>query len=439
MKIKVIKFGPIENAEIDFAPMMVFTGDSNLGKSYINYLMYYVVYSITNIDVLEKFIAQKRKEKNEFEIAIKSIEGWLESRVEPFMATFLNSPDIQCSVKFELTPSNPDKVYQCKISQTDVSIVPTEKKEDITILKLTKYVIDIDGKQNIFNLADLADADFIITYCFTKTLQSDIINQEIKSVFILPPARGAFVGENYTLKDKISSSVGMYRMFLNDYDKATSPMFSYSYLSKRRKTAQKYSTEIGRLLNGKLSSRNGKQYLELKNGQKIPLSASASSIKELSPFLFALQNDPETQRSFCIEEPEAHLHPQMQINVTDLIASCFSDGMMFQFTTHSDYVLQRINQLIKLSYIKNHDKEKFTAICERHNFNKRHCINPDKIKMYYFAVNEEGKVTIEQLNVTEKGVPMVTFFEVVRSISEVEDDLENAIDEINESQSNENK
>lgn len=437
MKIKVIKFGPIENAEIDFAPMMVFTGDSNLGKSYINYLMYYVVYSITNIDELAKFIAQKRKEKNEFEIAIKSIEGWLESRVEPFMATFLNSPDIQCSVKFELTPSNPDKVYQCKISQTDVSIVPTEKKEDITILKLTKYVIDIDGKQNIIPSGNLVDADFIITYFFTKTLQSDIINQKIESVFILPPARGAFVGENYTLKDNISSSVGMYRMFLNDYDKATSPMFSF--FSKRRKTVQKYSTEIERLLNGKLSSHDGKQYLKLKNGYEIPLSASASSVKELSPFLFALQNDPVTKRSFCIEEPEAHLHPQMQINVTDLIASCFSDGMMFQFTTHSDYVLQRLNQLIKLSYIQNHDKEKFTAICERHNFNKRHCINPGKIKMYYFAVNEEGKVTIKQLNVTEKGVPMVTFFEVVRSISKVEDDLENAIDEIKEGLSNENK
>ncbi len=437
MKIKVIKFGPIENAEIDFAPMMVFTGDSNLGKSYINYLMYYVVYSITDGVELEKFIAQKRKGKDEFEIAIKSIEGWLESRVEPFMATFLNSPDIKCSVKFELTPSDPDKVYQCKTSRTDTSIFPTEKKEDIPILRLSRYVIDIDGKQNTTSSGASIGVDSIITYFFAKTLQSDIFNQVIKSVFILPPARGAFVGENYTIKDKISSSVGMYRMFLNDYDEATSPMFSY--LSKRRKTVQKYSTEIERLLNGKLTSHNGKQYLELKNGQKIPLSASASSVKELSPFLFALQNDPITERSFCIEEPEAHLHPQMQINVTDLIASCFSDGMMFQFTTHSDYVLQRLNQLIKLSYIQNHDKEKFTVICERHNFNKRHCINPDKIKMYYFAVNEEGKVTIEQLNVTEKGVPMVTFFEVVRSISEVEDDLENAIDEIKEGLGNENK
>lgn len=437
MKIKVIKFGPIENAEIDFAPMMVFTGDSNLGKSYINYLMYYVVYSITNRNELAKFIAQKRKGKDEFEIAIKSIEGWLESRVEPFMATFLNSPDIKCSVKFELTPSNPDKVYQCKISRTAGSILPDETKEDISILRLSEYVVDIDGKQNIIPAHDSVGVDFLISLFFKNTLQSDIFGQRLESVFILPPARGAFVGENYTLKDKISSSVGMYRMFLNDYDEATSPMFSY--ISEQRKNVKKYSTEIERLLNGKLSSHDGKQYLELKNGQEIPLSASASSVKELSPFLFALQNAPVTKRSFCIEEPEAHLHPQMQINVTDLIASCFSDGMMFQFTTHSDYVLQRLNQLIKLSYIQNHDKEKFTAICERHNFNKRHCINPGKIKMYYFAINDEGKVTIEQLNVTEKGVPMVTFFEVVRSISKVEDDLENAIDEIKEGLSNGNK
>lgn len=439
MKIKVIKFGPIENAEIDFAPMMVFTGDSNLGKSYINYLMYYVVYSITNRDELEKFIAQKRKGKNEFEIAIKSIEGWLESRVEPFMATFLNSPDIKCSVKFELTPSNPDKVYQCKISQTDITdILPTEDKLEFPFLKVQHFFVDINGEQNMFSVfGSNKDANSVITRHLSDILMNDIFGQKIESVFILPPARGAFVGENYTLKDKISSSVGMYRMFLNDYDEATSPMFSY--ISEQRKNVKKYSTEIERLLNGKLSSHDGKQYLELKNGQEIPLSASASSIKELSPFLFALQNDPVTQRSFCIEEPEAHLHPQMQINVTDLIASCFSDGMMFQFTTHSDYVIQRINQLIKLNYIKKHDKKRFSTLCERYNFNKRHCINPAKVKMYYFAINEEGKVTIEQLNVTEIGVPMATFFEVVRSISEVEDDLENAIDEIKEGLGNENK
>ena len=67
--------------------------------------------------------------------------------------------------------------------------------------------------------------------------------------------------------------------------------------------------------------------------------------------------------SFCFEEPEAHLHPKMQVALADLVAACLNHDIFFQFTTHSDYFLQRLNQLIKLGIVKKKNEGKFKDIC----------------------------------------------------------------------------
>lgn len=41
-RIHIEELGPIKNADITLAPVMIFTGASNLGKSYTNFLAYYI-------------------------------------------------------------------------------------------------------------------------------------------------------------------------------------------------------------------------------------------------------------------------------------------------------------------------------------------------------------------------------------------------------------
>ena len=47
IKVIVSEFGPVKDAEITFAPMLLFTGNSNMGKSYINYLFFFLMRSVT--------------------------------------------------------------------------------------------------------------------------------------------------------------------------------------------------------------------------------------------------------------------------------------------------------------------------------------------------------------------------------------------------------
>lgn len=423
MILNIAKFGPIENAKVEFAKFLMFTGDSNLGKSYVNYLMYYSLKS-TSVDELLPFFSQKLKSKNEVEVSIESIQKSMENRVENFMRTFLNAPDIVCEVTFHLLPDNNNHVYLIKYEEHEI------EKEGMpeTLYNGRKAVtVTIDGKAfpSIFPIMDNLKA-LAVAYAFSQKMQNDLFGGTIFQSIILPPARGAFVGENYSIKEKISSSVGMYRMFLRDYDESTRMRLIH------RRQGDRYKELIERLVNGKLISKEGTQYLVLKNGKELPLSAAASSIKELSPLLYALQANPSARQSFCIEEPEAHLHPQMQLAVADLLALCYSDGKLFQFTTHSDYIVQRVNQLIKLHYIKEHDSDIYKSLCEKYNLSDRHCIDKNDVKVYYFYADESGNVVVEDLPITEQGIPMVTFFEVVNKTTEVEDDFNNAIEEIKE-------
>lgn len=89
------------------------------------------------------------------------------------------------------------------------------------------------------------------------------------------------------------------------------------------------------------------------------------------PFLLMLQNGKNRQyNSLLFEEPEAHVHPKKQFLVMDMLVRCCNKGMLIQMTTHSDYLLGRMNQLLLLGKIRNKSMKAFEKFCSDHQFNK---------------------------------------------------------------------
>lgn len=421
MNFLVKKFGPIENVMFEYAPMVIFTGDSNLGKSYINYLLYYIMKCLTR-DKTSEFMGQRKKNKDgDYVFTLEAFQKWMNSSVEDFMRVFLNNQTLICDVDFNLLPDA--REHQILIHVDSENITMGVDGTSGIIQKSIKVTVNEETFNRVFpNISSIED--YVVSEALATYLQKKTLKRTLDQVLILPPARGAFVGENYTMKDRIASSVGMYRQFLEDYDNA-----SQYRLFARRKKSGKFTERIENLIGGTLITEDNIQYLKLKSGYKLPLSAAASSIKELSPILFTLDQNGIFKRYFCIEEPEAHLHPRMQVAFIDLLASCFNEGNVFHFTTHSDYVIQRINQLIKLDYIRMHNREAFANICKEYKLSKEMCIHKEDVKVYYFSADEmEEHVDVQSLTITDKGIPMVTFFEVVKAMADVEADLNNAME-----------
>lgn len=421
-KIEIIinEFGPLSNQTITLAPFMIFTGKSGLGKSYANYLTYYFFSSFTEgrLQGLVENKIKKNRTDQQFTITEDELRQWLNNGVEEFMRDFLGDDSLTCNVNFSFSLGENKQLNISYTKELGKELQETFEDQRIVIANVT---INSSTPVRIYEYTP-DETKASITKVLQWYLQSLLFEQRIIKSIILPPARGAYVGENYTTKEKIASSTGMYRLFLRDSDEG---VLAFPLEKADR---QFFTSQIEKLIDGKLVSEKGLQSLKLPNGHKISLTASASSIKELSPLLFYMMNWSNMPLSICLEEPEAHLHPDMQVDIANLLAALFNKQSFLQLTTHSDYFLQRINQLIKIGYIRQEQPEAYKKLCEDRKLNNRFYLDAGQIKSYYFHADENHQSHVEELEIGRNGIPFSTFFNTVKKLREEEDYLNDILE-----------
>ena len=81
----------------------------------------------------------------------------------------------------------------------------------------------------------------------------------------------------------------------------------------------------------------------------LPLMNTSSMVSELAPVVLYLRHVVQLGETLIIEEPEAHLHPAMQVEFTRQIAALVHAGIRVIVTTHSDWVLETLANLVRLS------------------------------------------------------------------------------------------
>ena len=135
-----------------------------------------------------------------------------------------------------------------------------------------------------------------------------------------------------------------------------------------------------------------------------------------------LQNCKSLYNSLLFEEPEAHVHPLKQFLVMDMLARCCNKKMMIQMTTHSDYLLGRMNQLILLGKIRKVSMPAFEKFCADYHHNKNLYLDGEQVGAYYFE-RVENRVVIK-LQDTECGLPFTTFEKAVKGQIALSSELE---------------
>lgn len=87
----------------------------------------------------------------------------------------------------------------------------------------------------------------------------------------------------------------------------------------------------------------------------LPLLRASSMVSELAPVVLYLRHWVQPGDTFIIEEPEAHLHPAMQAAFARELARLVRAGIRVVLTTHSEWLLEQIGNLVRLSSLP--DKE----------------------------------------------------------------------------------
>ena len=81
----------------------------------------------------------------------------------------------------------------------------------------------------------------------------------------------------------------------------------------------------------------------------LPLMNASSMVSEMAPVVLYLRHLVGQDDLLIIEEPESHLHPEMQVAFTRELASIAKSGIRVIITTHSEWVLEELANLVLLS------------------------------------------------------------------------------------------
>ena len=90
----------------------------------------------------------------------------------------------------------------------------------------------------------------------------------------------------------------------------------------------------------------------------LPLMNASSMVSELAPVVLYLRYLVSPRSVLIIEEPESHLHPAMQVEFTRQIAALVKAGVRVIVTTHSEWVLEELANIVRRSELTAEGRKK---------------------------------------------------------------------------------
>jgi hypothetical protein len=112
--------------------------------------------------------------------------------------------------------------------------------------------------------------------------------------------------------------------------------------------------------------------------ERLGINLASSSVKALAGLTLFLRHRAQKGHFLIIDEPELNLHPHNQRLVARLLARLARSGLKVMISTHSDYILRELNNLIMLS------RDKDGQLREKHGYGEDEILSPERVGAYAF-------------------------------------------------------
>jgi len=152
-----------------------------------------------------------------------------------------------------------------------------------------------------------------------------------------------------------------------------------------------------------------------KDSFDIPLYVASSSVRGLSDLYFFLRHVARRNQLLIIDEPEIHLDTFNQIQFARLLARAVRAGLKVLITTHSDYIVKEINNLLMLSKDFKHKPK----VLKKHGYSEQDFLDPDSVRAYVATNN-----SLTQCQIDRFGIDMPVFDKTIDAINRVSSELE---------------
>ena len=413
---------------------MFFSGESGLGKSYLAILCHYFFDVLIDQTRLENFFSEEREyttppssfSKQDTGVIMKfskkALEDWLSKDLVAYIRYILGYRDAPVDVSISLPPiedqgalssSEEKDVFSFSYS-TDISGLA--EKEELTYTLSLGHLIYNRAKEASFSaLGEENPLSVLLRHYLMSMIFGDF--QALKDSILLPPSRGAYFTED------LEAKTGLFERFIRKIS-----------VLRRAPEFEQATDEVVKLLfqeiiHGRIIVKDDGYYHLSEDGVELPISAAASSIREISPLSLIINRLEVSKTALLFEEPEAHLHPTLQRKMADLLMLLAERGMYMQITTHSDHLLRRINELMMLAELKNQKEDEEYEVFLNENQLSKSPIQKEgfsRIASFYLRRRQDGSSEIREQNISE-GISLQSFKDAVKESLRVEDILQEAL------------
>ena len=472
MKFTFQNLGPIKKAKLELGDLTIVAGRNNTGKTYIAHALYGFLKKIPEITLngiaTDRFFESHFKEVTSLEIdeiisqliesgkyewpldreMFASAQAGLIQAVENDYSDMHifdvvpipenKSKPVSMGVSLD-KPFHPSRLTNVFSKNRQMNFEYSESTMDVSLSGTSG--LDGSDEEDTLMYSDIVRNTFLLTYSAILTWQ---LNDEKFRPFILPSSRHSaplfykevdyvnnqivrgrpsvpFLFRPSKTEQEIASidqrSISQHYLPILDNVNFSRDMSRIAERHENTPTSDK-SSDIETMLGGFFQSRESQIRFISKRGAKfdIPLSAASSSVWELSQLYFFLSFVlANSNLGFVIiDEPESHLDTANQILFARLLARLVNSGVRILITTHSDYIIREINNLIMLSSPLGDEGRAKERLGYRPD--DQLCLN--QVRAY---IAEQGGLT--QCKKDKYGIEMKSLDDVIDKLNETSEEL----------------
>ena len=401
VEISVRNFGPIAAADLDLRPLTVFVGPSNTGKTYLSILIYvlrrvfegfsgfpsvYILRFLQFLAYAPVSSVDKTELRKELLEALDKLRGQpfkfsdLPKKVRERTQVWLKSPDLGAELKTELERcfdlDSVSGLIRSPGGQNDeitVSLMCNEENQALWSFKMgaSESEVAVDGQVNentvIFPEYRLPPTSQISFEYMVELFHHQHRRSTTGKPYYLPAARSGIMQSHRVIASSLvtrSTRAGLERFpeiptlsgviadFMQQiilYEERARPDDGMNHI------ADALASDV---LDGQIITKPSPTgypeflYRPRETEEEIRLTRASSMVSELAPFVLFLRGLIRPGDTLIIEEPEAHLHPAAQTQMAATLARLVRARVRVLVTTHSDWMLQEIGNLMRVGMLK---------------------------------------------------------------------------------------